>query len=121
VGKMSQTILCNLSDANKIIEESRQEWISEILESLNVDEEIINGDIRKYRQKMEEIGVDVILYSNGEVDVFKKVWFEDGFNQGWLPAKEENLIAQWKMPVRVKRIEEKEVYYEIYLNEWRAF
>jgi len=114
---MTAIFLCNLSDANEMIKESRQEWIEQIVIYLGA-EGALDENICDYRSKMEDLGVDVVLYSNGEIDVFKKAWYDDNFNQGWLPAEKENLIGQWKMPNRIKKIDESGVYYEIHLNEW---
>lgn len=119
---MSGTILCNLSDANTIIEEARQEWVREVLFNMGVDEDIIMiEDIYMFRNSMEELGIEITSYANDDVDIFKKTWYDDGINQGWLPPNESNLVAQWKAPERIKKIENGDVYYEIHLNEWKAF
>lgn len=118
MSNMSNIILCNLSDANEMISEAQKEWVENLLLALNIDEGMLDDDIYVFRSKMEEIGIEVVLYSSGEVDVFKKVWFDDGFNQGWLPAEKKNLVGQWKLPEKIKKIDEKGVYYEIHLKEW---
>ena len=121
---MSDMILCNLSDANKVIEEARNEWIKDVLDSLGVSEEILQlTDIRQFRHEVANgLGIEVELKANGEVDVYKKRWNDSYLEelQGWLPTKKEHLVAQWKEPKRVRRVENKDVYYEIHLNEWTA-
>lgn len=120
-----EVILCNLSDANEIIKESRDEWIISVLLELGVPEEIVEmgfeaGKWDDYLYAMNDLGVVVELYSDGEVDVFKQVWVdgESESDTGWLPISDKNLVAQWKTPERIKRLEGKDVFYEIHLDEW---
>jgi hypothetical protein len=118
---MSTTILCNLSDAQKVIDEERLYWISEILEALGVSDELFDAtDIRDFRYGMEDIGIEVELHSNGNVDVYKKQWHEGLTEErsDWLPATEEHLVAQWKEPTYIRKVEGKNVHYELHLNEW---
>ncbi len=118
---MSTVVLCNLSDVNKVTEELRLEWINDVLDTLDVPDEVFEAkDINSYRAEMEELGIEILLYSSGEVDVYKKTWVEGNteFNTGYLPPKKINLVAQWKLPERVRRIDGNEVYYELHLNEW---
>ena len=114
-------ILCNLSDANKIIDDERSHWISEVLDALEVPEEAYNSkSVDEFRSTMNELGIDVILNTNGNVDIYKKQWYNGSGdeNSGWLPPVKENLVAQWKEPERIKKVEGKETYYEIHFNEW---
>lgn len=118
---MSNIILCNLADAKKVIDEERLYWASEVLEALGVPDETFEvSDIRDFRYDMETIGIEVELHSNGNVDVYKKQWHDGPTEEqsGWLPVTKEHLVAQWKTPVRVRKIEGKDVFYEIHLNEW---
>ncbi len=121
---MSDVILCNLSDANEVIEEARNNWINDVLVSLGVSEEIIQtANIRKFRHEVADgLGIEVELKTNGEVDVYKKRWNNSELEelQGWLPIKKEHLIAQWKEPKRIRKVEGQDVYYEIHLDEWSA-
>jgi hypothetical protein len=117
---MSNIILCNISDAKKTIDEERLHWIFDVLEALGVPDEVFDvADIRDYRYNMEEFGIEVESHSNGNIDVYKKQWY-DGPNEqsGWLPAQKEHLVAQWKEPYYVRRIEGRNAYYEIHINEW---
>ena len=119
---MGDVILCNISDANSVIEESKLEWINDVLLGLGVSEETL--EIKNIRELRHEIsssyGIEVDLKAGGEVDVYKKQWnnSQDEELQGWLPTKKEHLVAQWKEPKRVRKVEGKEVFYEIHLNEW---
>jgi hypothetical protein len=121
----AKTILCNISDANETIEEARDEWIIEVLLALDVPEEIIELGFDDegrddYIYEMNDLGITIELYSNGEVDVYKKVWFEGATEEysGWTPPKKQHIVAQWKTPEKVRRIEGNEVYYELHLREW---
>jgi hypothetical protein len=71
---------------------------------------------------MNKYGLEIELFTNGNVDVYKKTWHESNKSDGsgWLPATNSNLIAQWKEPDYIKIIDQKSVYYEIRLNEWSA-
>lgn len=119
------TILCNLSDANETIKEVRDEWIIEVLLALGISEETIelgfeDQERDDYLYEMNELGISVELNSNGEINVYKKVWFEGNTEEtsGWLPPTEQHLVAQWKIPERVRKVEGNEVYYELRLREW---
>ena len=115
---MSSIILCNLSDANQCINDARLEWIYDILEFLGIPKEIYISDLKVYREKMAENGIEVDLVTNGDVNVYKQAWHEDKNESGWLPSKKENLIGQWKEPERIIKVNGKETYYEIHLDEW---
>jgi hypothetical protein len=118
---MSDVILCNISDANEVVEEARLEWIYSVLDALNVPEDVLDfEDIREYRYNMEEFGIEVELMTNGNVNVYKKQWHDGEYEEysGWLPTTEDHLVAQWKTPKYVRKAEGKDVYYEIHLNEW---
>lgn len=121
----AEIILCNLSDANKITKEVRDGWVIEVLLALGVSEEIVElgfDDIGRddYIYAMNELGISVELYSNGEVDIYKKVWIEGETEEssGWLTPTKQHMVAQWKNPERVRRIKGNEVYYELHLEEW---
>lgn len=120
-------ILCNLSDSSETIEEARDKWIIETLLALGVPEDTIElgfdsgrSSRNDYIYKMNDLGIDVELFSSGAVDVYKKVWIDGETEEvsGWLPAAKEHLVAQWKIPERVRRIDGKDVYYELHLKEW---
>lgn len=118
---MTTTILCNLSDAIQCTKEARLQWICNILDSLGVPEEVYTSDMKAYRGKMAEMGIEVELVTNGDVNVYKQTWYtnkDDKDIGGWLPSKKENLVAQWKEPTRVMKIDGLEAYYELHLDEW---
>ena len=122
---VAEIILCNLSDANETIEEARDEWIIDVLLALDVPEETVElgfDDVGRddYIYEMDNLGILIELYSNGEVDVYKKVWFNGKTEEasGWLPPTKQHLVAQWKTPEKVRRIDGDEVYYELHLKEW---
>ena len=117
---MSSIILCNLSDANQYINEAKLQWVCNVLQNLGVPEEVYTSDIDAYRQTMSKMGIEVEIVTNGGVNIYKQTWHEgkNGEESGWLPVKEENLIAQWKEPTRIIKVEGQETFYEIHLNEW---
>lgn len=118
---MANIILCNISDHVQVVEEARLDWTLGVLEALGVPDKVFDASyIRDFRYDMEEFGIEVELCTNGNVNIYKKVWHEGNTEQmsGWLPVKEEHLVAQWKEPKFIRKIEGKEVYYEVHLNEW---
>ena len=120
---MQTTILCELSDAVALINEERLSWTFSVLEALGIPKEVFSSkSIDEYRLEMNKFGVDVELTSGGDVNIFKKTWHDDKNPEmiGWLPNTQANLVAQWKEPDYVKKIEDGKVYYEIRLNEWSS-
>jgi hypothetical protein len=114
-------ILCNLSDANKIIDDERSRWVSEVLNALEIPDEVYDfKTIEEFRISMNEFGVDIILGTNGDVDIYKKQWHagETEEKSGWLPITKDHLVAQWKEPERIRKVDGKGVYYEIHFKEW---
>jgi hypothetical protein len=119
---MSDVILCDISDANDLIKEARLDWTNLILFNLGVPEDIIlTQDVKLLRHEISNnYGIEVDLLSNGTVNIYKKQWNDSKIEelQGWLPLKKEHMVAQWKEPKRIKKIENKKIYYEIHINEW---
>ena len=118
---MSAIVLCNLSDVNEIIEEERLSWMNDVFDALEIPDEVFDvSNISEYRAEMEELGIEIILYATGEVNVYKKTWYEGLTEEtsGYLPVKKEHIVAQWENPTRIRRINGNEVYYELHLNEW---
>lgn len=115
---MVEIVLCNLSDANKTIEEIRSEWVLETLMGLDVPEDAFDLEYSDYCTVLDEMGIEVQKSTGGTINIYKLSWHEEEHYQGWLPPTKHNLVAQWKSPKRVKRIEGKEVYYELHLDCW---
>lgn len=123
---VAETILCDLSDANSIIKEIKNEWIVEVLSGLGIAEDIIelglSGNYEEYISAMNELGISIELFSGGEINIYKKVWF-DGVSEdssGWLPVSDKHLIAQWKRPEKIRRVENStgKLHYEIHFKQW---
>jgi hypothetical protein len=102
---MSNIILSNKGEEQKIILEEKEEWVYQVLIALGVAEEILvelnNDDIVSYLNSM-----DIEIFNNcgdESIDIFRKG----------------KTVAQWKHPrlVLVKEGPGK-YYYEIHLNEW---
>ena len=118
----SKIILCNLSDANKIIDDERFNWICEVLLNLGVTEDVIMCENRdQFRAAMNEVGIDVDLTSDGDVKVYKKRWVTGNCeaSSGWLGGSD-CLVAAWQKPKMIKVVEGGEVYYKVELQEWSA-
>jgi hypothetical protein len=117
---MSEVILCNISDANQILQEKCKEWVYNILELLKIPHEIIYcQNISMFRGGLSECGLHIETRLCGEeVDIYKLEWYDDGKKEGWLPIDKKYLIAQWKRPKYIRRVDGDDVYYELHLNEW---
>lgn len=122
---MTSVILCNISDVNKVIEEEKNFWVQDVLLDLGVSEDVIASaeNIDEYLHFMNQLGIEVEYRTTGEVLIYKKTMYrgEDGEEVDWLNPSEENLVAQWKPPTLVKKVEGKNVHYEVHLNEWSSF
>lgn len=121
---MSDTILCNISDAVQIVKEERDIWTIDVLLSLGIPEEIIesSNDIDEYIYQLDKFGVEVEYKTSGEVLVYKKAMYrnQDGEEIDWLNPTSDHLIAHWKPPTYIKKVEGNNVFYEIQLNEWSS-
>lgn len=117
---MSEIILCNISDVNSILKEKRKEWVYNVLEALGFPKEILYIDnVFDFRNILDEQGIFIENKSNDEeIDIYKRKWYKDKEIEGWLPITNKHLIAQWKKPKYIRKIEGKDVYYEIHTNEW---
>ena len=118
---MQATILCDIPDAQAIVNEERMSWTWDVLSALNVSKEIFEGkSIDAYRDSMNDLGIEVIYSTNGDVNIYKLTWHpaSNSEGQGWLPATNDNLVAQWKEPTYIRVVEGDKVYYEIHLNAW---
>jgi hypothetical protein len=117
---MSDILLCDISDANQILQNKRKEWVYNILEVLEIPEEIINcADTGQLRGGLNQFGIHIETLSGGEeINIYRQEWYGDQDAGGWLPPKPKHLIAQWKRPKYIRKVEGKNVYYELHLNEW---
>jgi len=120
---MDNVVLCNLSDAPQVIKEEKHLWIRNVLMGLGLSEEMLDNsskDVDKYRHLMGEEGIEIETNSNGDVNIYKMQWHEGTTEStsDWLPPVKEHLVGQWKEPTYIKKIDGKDVYYELHLNEW---
>lgn len=101
---MSDTILADKGDEQKVISEEKAEWVFQVLLGLGVAEDILvklsNEDIVNY---LATIGIEIFNIKNESIDIFR----------------ENKLVAQWKQPKLILIKEgSRKYYYEIHLNEW---
>ena len=78
-------------------------------------------NIDKYRDFMDNLGIEIEYSFSGQVKIYKKQWFAGKFNEGWLPTSEKNIIASWSEPKIIKKVENKYIYSEIHIKEWSIF
>jgi hypothetical protein len=117
---MSDVLLCDISDANQILQDQRKAWVLNILELLEIPEEIINcHNIDQLRGGLNHFGIHIETLSGGEeINIYRREWYGDQNSGGWLPPEPKHLIAQWKRPKYIRKVEGEDVYYELHLNEW---
>jgi len=117
---MSGIILCNISDSNQILLEKRIEWVYNVLDLLEIPQEISRSqNIFDFRGQLNQYGIYIETKHGGEeIDIYKCPWYGSQEEGGWLPLSKKYLIAQWKLPKYIRKIENKDVYYELHLNEW---
>lgn len=101
---MSNIILANRGDEQKIVAEEKEEWVYQVLLALGIDEKILteldNKDIVDF---LNTVGIE-IFDNLGEESV--KI------------VKNNKTVAEWKQPKFILKKDGKEYYYEIHLNEW---
>lgn len=122
---MSDIILCNISDALETINEARLYWAYKTLSAMNVPDEVLFEitDVNEYKYQMEGLGIEIDIINNEEINIYKKEWYEGPTEEssGWLSPTKEHLVAQWKKPTKIMKVEGKETHYEVHLNAWSMF
>lgn len=125
---MNQKILCNLSDANEVIIELRDQWTIEALLGLGVPEETIEAgysespsDYDRYLAEMNELGIDIDYNEKThEVNIYKKALVKDPITgeTDWAEPGKEHLVGQFKIKKTRYREADGSLYYEIEPEEW---
>ncbi len=101
---MSDIVLADKGDEQKIIAEEKEEWIYQVLMALGVPEEILielnNNDIVGYLTSVE---IEIFSNYDDTIDILR----------------EGKIVAQWKQP-KLVLIKEgfNKYYYKIHINEW---
>jgi hypothetical protein len=115
---MGEVVLCNTSDANEVLRDLRKAWVYDLLSALGIEADDTTDQIEA-RGVLSGLGIRIDLRSNGEeIDVYKCEWRGSEDSGGWLPPQKKHLIAQWKRPKYVRRVDGKDLYYELHLDKW---
>ena len=102
---MSKVILADIEDYQKIIAEEKEEWIYQVLVALGIPEELIVDSSN------EEV-LDYITANNIEI-------FDHVAEESVEILREGKVVAEWKAPKLVRKIDDKGThYYEVSINEW---
>jgi len=100
---MSNIILVNRGEEQKVIKEEKEEWIYQVLMALGIAEEILvelnNEDLISY---LTSLGIEIFDNYDESIDIYRNG----------------KTVAQWKEPKLIMRKEDKQYYYEIHLDEW---
>jgi len=102
---MSNVILADLEDHQKIISEEKEEWIYQVLVALGVPEKLIvdssNEEIVEY---ITAVGIEIFDHlGTNSVEIIR----------------EGKTVAEWKEPKLIRKVDNKgKHYYEIHFNEW---
>jgi len=101
---MSNIILANRGDEQKIIAEEKEEWIYQVLVALGVPEDFL----------VDSNNEQVVDYLNTLlIEVFDNLGEESV--EIWKNGK---VVAKWSIPKLILKKEKDEYYYEIHTNEW---
>jgi hypothetical protein len=106
---METKILANRSNYLEAISDERSSWVSFILESLELDMDIINsGDKGLVFDYLVEQNIDIVDYP--ELGAVKVVFGSD-------------VVGEWGAPDFTLRTSEdaSEIYYEIIIENWSIF
>lgn len=113
-------ILADKQDEANIVEEERHEWLLKVLVALGANLDIIKNNTLEAKNHISSIGLDVILKSDGEIDIYRyeydKALNEDG--NVTMVEKGNYLVAQWLKPKYILRVDGNEKFYEIHIKEW---
>jgi hypothetical protein len=102
---MSNVILADIEDHQKIIKEEKEEWIYQVLVALGVPESLI----------VDSSNEEIIGYLTAvEIEVFDHLG-KDSVEI----SRAGKVVAEWKPPKLMRKIgDDGKHYYEIHFNEW---
>lgn len=103
LGKKSMIVLADRGSEQGVIEEEKQEWLTEVLLALGVPTGAFELESDELRNYLSGIKIEVWNNVSGTLDVYKN----------------NEIVAQWKIPqlVLIKETQKK-WYYEIHINAW---
>jgi len=106
---MSETVvLADRGDERKIIEEEKQEWLTNVLLALGIREEALDLEATELVDYLAMAGIEVWSNYDGSLDIFR---FDGEDNK--------KMVAQWKVPgLTLIKDTPRKWYYEIHINEW---
>jgi len=100
---MSNIVLADRGEEQKIIKEEKEEWIYQVLMALGVAEDILlelnNEDLISY---LTSLNIEIFDNYDDTIDIYRNG----------------KIVAQWKEPKLILKKENKHYHYEIHLDEW---
>ena len=103
VKEKKMIILADRGNEQKIIEEEKQEWLVEVLLAMNVPAKVFELEANDMKNYLSTAEIEVWSGADGSLSVYKN----------------EEIVAQWKMPKLVLiKDTPKKWYYEIHTNAW---
>jgi hypothetical protein len=96
-------ILADRGNEQKIIDEEKQEWLTEVLLAMGVPAEAFELESHEIKNYLSGVEIEIWRNVDGTIDVYKS----------------DEIVAQWKVPklVLIKETPRK-WYYEIHINAW---
>jgi hypothetical protein len=117
------TILVNVGDERRVIDEERQDWLRRVLVAFGADKEAISGNTMEARRHVSQLGLDVVKGHDGSIDIHRfelaVVAVPDGKGTREVAVEtNRQLVAQWMPPKMVRVREASGDHYRIALQEW---
>jgi hypothetical protein len=109
------TILADVGDELKIIEEEKQLWLHKVLIALGANKEIISKNTIEAKRHLSVLNLDVDMHTNGFVEIVRLEFLSNNEETKTIGRK---VIAQWFPPKLIKIKNSPKDYYRIVLNEW---
>jgi len=108
-------ILADRQDEINVVEEEKQAWLQKVLVALGADVDKINENTITAKNHVSSLGLDVILKSEGEIDIMR---YDNEQVGETIVETEGYLVAQWFKPRYILKKEDNNWFYEIHIEEW---
>lgn len=118
------TILVDVGDERKVIDEERQAWLRRVLVAFGADEKVISENTMAAKRHLAELDLLVWRYHDGSLRILRprydaiEVETDEGVRQ--VPMETgQKLVAEW-LPPKLVRVREGggRQHYRVTLREW---
>jgi len=95
-------VLADRGDEQKVIEEEKHDWLVEVLLALGISEQLFELDMEDMKEHLSSSNIEVWNNYDGALDVYKN----------------DEIVAQWKVPRLILIKDKPNWYYEIHIDSW---